>query len=155
MLVADFCLAVDWRVGLRDGNPIYVFNFEGGGAQGVVFADDDAIVLRVNREDVDGLAGSEAEPFALADSVIVYAGVATDDRAVFGDDVAFLIVYSDAFGARVRVDELHVIPVRDEAEFHALRLFGDGEIRVAGDVAHFFLGQFTERKIAARELLLR
>jgi len=86
VLVADFCLAEDRHGWLRDGNPIYIFNFECARAQRFVFADDNAIVSRIYRNHIDGLAGCEAEAFALADSVIVYACVAADDRAIFGDD---------------------------------------------------------------------
>src|SRR4029077_21091830 len=101
------------------------------GAQGVVFADEDAVVFGVDRENVDRLAGREAEAFTLAYRVIVHAGVATDDGAVFGDDVAFLIVHGDAFCAGIGVDELDVVAVGNEAEFHAFGLFRDGKIGVA------------------------
>src|SRR5258707_9366470 len=143
VLVTNLCLAEDRRGWLRDGNPIYIFNFECARAQRFVFADDNAVVLRIYRKHIDGLAGCEAEAFALADSVIVCAGVAADDRAVFGDDVAFLIVHSNSLGAGIGVDELDVVAVWNEAEFHAFGLFGDGKIRVARDVAHFFFREFT------------
>ncbi len=109
----------------------------------------------VDGEDVDGLAGGEAEALALADGVIVDAGVAADDGAVFGDDVAFVIIQRNIFGAGIGVNELDVVAVGHEAEFHAFGLFGDGKIGVARDVADFFLGEFAEREVAAGELFLR
>ena len=50
---------------------------------------------------------------------------------------------------------MHIVAVRHEAKFHAVRLFRDGKIYAAGQSAHFVLGQFAERKFASRELLLR
>src|SRR5258708_8208780 len=93
VLVADFCLAEDRRGWLRDGNPIYIFNFECARAQRFVFADDNAIVPRIYRKHIDGLAGCEAEPFALADSVIVYPGVAAHHRPPFPPHCAFLTLH--------------------------------------------------------------
>src|SRR6267143_3826199 len=50
---------------------------------------------------------------------------------------------------------MHVVAGGHEAQLHAFRLFGDGQIHAAGQGADFFLGEFTEGKIAARKLFLR
>ena len=55
----------------------------------------------------------------------------------------------------VGLDEAHVVARRNEADFLALGLFGDGQLLAARDFAHFLLGHFAEREQAVRELLLR
>ena len=56
---------------------------------------------------------------------------------------------------QIAFDEAHVISRWHKTDFLALRLFGDGNAKAAGDVANFLLREFTERKICARELFLR
>lgn len=57
MLVADFYVRADGSFGHGDRNPIYVFDFADGFVQGLVFADDHLIFLRVDAEDVERFSG--------------------------------------------------------------------------------------------------
>ncbi len=155
VLVADLHLGAQRRGWFLDGNPIHSFNFAASGSQGIVFADDHAVFFWINRQNVDGLAGREAEPLALTNRVIVHACMAAKDRAIFGDDIAFRVTDWLAHFARIGVDELHVVAVRHEAQLHAFRLFRDWKIDVPRESADFFLGELAKRKFAAGKLFLR
>src|SRR2546429_4972729 len=72
----------------RDRNPIQAFDFEAPPAKGFVLADNDAIRLRINRENIERLAGGESEALALADGEIVNAVVAANHLAIFVDNLA-------------------------------------------------------------------
>src|SRR5258708_10378597 len=143
------------HVWFGDGNPVYVFDFEGGGAEGVVIADGDAIVCGIDAENVERLGGGEAKALTLADGEIVNAIVAAEDFAGFIDDVAVAGAERNFIFGRVGVNELHVIAVGHKAKLHALWFIGDGQSGATGDFADLVLGKFAERKFAARELLLR
>src|SRR6202008_1670159 len=155
VLVADFHLRANGRSGLLNRNPIYRFHFERSRAQSIVLADYDAILFGVNRPTVDGLAAGEPESLALADGVIVHASVSADDGSVLRDNVAFLIVHGLAAFPRIGMNELDVIAVGHKTQFHALGLFGYGQIHLARECADFFLRQFAKREFAAGKLLLR
>ena len=155
MFVADFYRGADRLRWLGDGNPIYILYFERGGAERIVVADDDAIVLRFDGQYVERFAGGEAETFALTDGEIVDAVVAAENFAGFGDDIAIARAERNFVFCRVGVDELHVVAVGHEAQFHAVGLFGDGQSGAASDFANFVLGKFAERKFTARKLFLR
>ena len=115
VLVANLYRGADWLRWLRDRNPIDGFDFERRGAQSVVVADDDAIVLRFDSEHVERLAGSEAQTLALADGEIVNAIVAAENFAGFGDDIAVACAKRNFVFRSVGVDELDVVTIWNEA----------------------------------------
>src|SRR6267154_173598 len=65
-------------------------------AENDILADDDAVLFRVNREDIDRLAGGEAKALALADCKVVNSVVAPNYVAVFVDDFTFAILQRDS-----------------------------------------------------------
>src|SRR6267142_1554884 len=69
VLVADFGEGAKRGGWLLAGNPIDAFDFAHCLSQDIVFADDDAVFLRINREDVQGLSGGETEALVAADYV--------------------------------------------------------------------------------------
>ena len=155
MFVANFYRGADWLRRFGNGNPVDGFDFKGSGSKGVVVADEDAIGFRFDGEDVERLAGGEAEALALADSEIVNAIVAAEDFAGFGDDIAVACAERNFIFRSVGVDELDVAAVGDKAQLHAVRLFGDGESGAASDFADFVFREFAKREFTARELFLR
>src|SRR5215813_9415245 len=92
VFVADFRLASNHTDGLGDRNPVHSFDFQRRGPQGVVFAHHNAILIPIDCQHIDRLARGEAESLALADGVIMDSGVPADHGAVFGYDIAFLLV---------------------------------------------------------------
>ncbi len=60
-------------------------------SEDIVFADDHAVLFRIDRENIEGLAGREAEALALADGKIVDAVVAADYFAIFVDDFSVTV----------------------------------------------------------------
>ena len=154
MLVADFDICAEWCARLFAGNPIYIFEFADGRAESVILADDYAITLGIDGQNIKRFARGKTQAFTLSDCELVQAIVAADDRAIFGDNFAFVLVERDATLARIRFDELHVATIGNETELHAFGLFRNGEIHAAGERANFFLGEFAERKVAAGKLLL-
>src|SRR5882724_2205850 len=71
VLVADFGERANRGGRLLAGKPIHAFDFADRLAEDLVFADDDAILLRIDCENVERLAGGETEALALADGEIV------------------------------------------------------------------------------------
>jgi len=155
MLVADFYKRANRGGRPGDGDPVDVFNFESGGAKGVIFADNDAIGFGLDGEDVEWLTGGEAEAFALADSEIVDAIVTAEDFAGIGDDLAFAGADGNLVFGSVGVNELDVIAVWHETKLHAFGLVGDGQRGAMSDVANVALGELAEREFAAGKLFLR
>ena len=92
MLVADFGEGANRGAGLLAGNPIHAVDFAYCLSENVVFADDDAVLLRVNGEDVEGLAGSKTEAFALTDGKILNAVVTSDQLAALAYDFTFSVL---------------------------------------------------------------
>ena len=76
VLVADLHLRANRRGWLRNRNPVYSLHLKRDGTQRVIFAHNDAILLRINRQDIDRLAGREPKAFALANRVVMYACMA-------------------------------------------------------------------------------
>ena len=111
--------------------------------------------MRFDGEDVERFASGEAQTLALTDGEIVDAVVAAENFTGFGDDIAIAGAPWDFAFRRVGVDELDVIAVGDEAQFHAVRLFRYGERGAASDFADFVFREFAKRKFAARKLFLR
>src|SRR5258708_25092915 len=95
VLVANFREGAKRGGRLIAGNPIDAFNFACRLSEDIVFADDDAVLLRINREDVERLAGGEAEALALADRKIVNAVVAADRIAVLVYGFSLSVVQRD------------------------------------------------------------
>src|SRR5260370_4945635 len=89
VLVADFGEGAKRGGRLFARNPIHSFDFADGLPEDIVFADDDAVLLRINREDVEKLVPGQAEALSLADRKIVNPVVASRHAAVFGDGFAF------------------------------------------------------------------
>src|SRR5262249_3220680 len=112
-------------------------------------ADDDAIVFRVQFDDVHRFGRSKAEAFALADGVKLNALMLAENVAVQIDDVAAMLLRG--LGLR---EEPAVIFVGHETNFHALFLVGGFQIAMPRDFAGVALGFFAERKHRARELVL-
>src|SRR5882762_8235936 len=92
VLVADFGERAKLGGGVFAGNPIHACDLACRLSEDIVFADHDAIFLRIDRENVKRLAGGEAEALALADRKIVNAVVAANHVAVLADDFAFSIL---------------------------------------------------------------
>src|SRR5258708_5987968 len=155
VLVADFGEGAKRGGRLTAGNPIDAFDFAYRLPEDIVFADDDAALLRINRENVEGLAGGKAEALALADRKIVNAVVAADHVAVLVDDFSFSALQGNSALLRIRPDELDIVAGGHEAQLHAFRLFRDRQVGAAGQSAHFFLGQLAQGEIASRKLFLR
>src|SRR5258708_23829013 len=125
VLVADFGEGAKRSGRLFAGNPIDAFDFAHCLSQDIVFADDDAVLLRINRENVKGLAGGETEALALADRKIVNAVVAADYVTLLVDDFSLAILQGDSALLLIRLHELHVAAVRHQAQFHPFWRFPD------------------------------
>src|SRR6266852_5277203 len=92
VLVADFYEHAQGGGGRLAGNPVQAFDFADCLSEDIVFADDHAVLFRINQENVEGFAGSEAQALALADGEIVNAVVAADHFAILAYDFAFTIL---------------------------------------------------------------
>src|SRR6267143_431837 len=132
VLVADFGEGAKRAARLITGNPAHAFNFAACLSEDIVFADHDAVLFWINRENVERLAGGEAKPLTLAYRKIVNAVVVANHVAVFVDDFTFAILQRDSALARIRLDELHVVASGHETKLHAFRLLGNWQIRAAG-----------------------
>ena len=88
--IADAHRRADGIFGDCIRNPIDVAHFAGGAAKFAIFADDEAIILAVERDHVDWMSRGEAEAAALADGVVMQTVVAADHFAGSGDDFARL-----------------------------------------------------------------
>ena len=75
--IADSHHCFHGSAGRRDRNPVYVADFACGAAQILIFADDEAIVGAVERDDVERAARGDADSLSLADCVLMQARVAT------------------------------------------------------------------------------
>src|SRR5205807_1263115 len=95
VLVTDFGERANSVGRLIAGNPIYAFDFTNCLAKNIVFANNDAVLLRINRENVERLAGGEAQALALADCKIVHAIMTANYVTVFVDDFAVFILQRD------------------------------------------------------------
>lgn len=148
--VADLDGDVEGRVERFDANPIHVGDAGGGGAEVGVVADDELILQRVERDDVHGAAGGDAEAAALADGEAMEAVVLAEDGAIGSDDFADRVIATICGGVRfvllaaIGFDEGGVVAARDEANFLAFGLFGDGDAQTAGDGANFVFGKLAE-----------
>ena len=115
MLVADFREPAKRTGRLIAGNPIHAFDFTDSLAKDIVLADYDAVLMRINRENIKRLAGGETETLALADRKIMDAIVMADDIAAFIDDFSLRALQRDSTLARIRVDKLHIVSGGHEA----------------------------------------
>jgi len=77
--------------GRRDRNPIYVAHFAFCATQILIFADDEAILRAIERDDVQRAAGGHAYPLPLTNRVLMQARMAAENFAVRGDDLACII----------------------------------------------------------------
>src|SRR5204863_7242600 len=92
VLVADFGERANSAGRLIAGNPIHAFDFANCLAKNIVFANHDAVFLRIDGENVERLAGGETKALALADRKIVNAVVTADHVTVFVDDFALAVM---------------------------------------------------------------
>src|SRR5712692_6238452 len=92
VLVADFGEGAKRRGRLIARNPIHAFDFAYCLSENIVFANHHAVLLRINRKNIERLASGEAETLALSDGKMVDAIVAADHVAVLVDDFAFAIL---------------------------------------------------------------
>src|SRR5580765_2196044 len=152
--MANFYLGADGCAWLGNRDPVYVFDVESALAQGIVVAHDHAVVLSVDAHHVQRSAGGKAETLALADGEIVDGVVAAQEFTGFVDNFAVPTAERNFIFGGVGVNELNVVAVRNETEFHALRLFGDWQCGATGYFADFVLGELAERKFASGELFL-
>jgi hypothetical protein len=88
VLVADFHGSAKRRARAVERDPIYLLDFACRGAQRLIVAHDDAIILAVDSQHVKRLARRESQSLALADREIMDAIVTANDRAFFSYDVA-------------------------------------------------------------------
>src|SRR5215467_3311387 len=153
--VPDFYRGADRCRGFGDADPVYGFDLEHAGAQGVFFADYDAIGFTFDGENVERLARGEAEALALPYGEIVNAVVAAENFARCRDQFAFAGRYGNFVLCSIGVDELYVVAVWDKAKLHAVGLLGDGKRRPARDLSNFAFRELAKGKFAMRELLLR
>src|SRR5580658_870611 len=102
-----------------------------------------------------GLPAGETEALALAYGELMQPGVAAENFAGRGDDVAGFLRQFTSLLVQIAFDELHVISRGDKTDFLAFGLFGDGHSQAARDFADLALGKFAEREIGVRELFLR
>src|SRR5260370_5417409 len=96
VLEADFDERAKRARWLLAGEPVYAFDFTNCLSEDIVFADDDTVLFRLDRENVEGLAGGEAQALALADRKIVDAIVTADHVAVFVDDFSLCVLQRDS-----------------------------------------------------------
>ena len=106
--------------------------------------------LGTNRQDVQRLAGGEAQSLALADREAMHAAVRPDDCAVAADERAGSL----QLGRRA-LDERGIVAVRDEADLLAVRLGRDAELESPRVLADCLLVEMADREPGARQLLLR
>src|SRR5258708_4172669 len=92
VLVADFHEGANRGGRLFARDPIHIFNFKCRGTQRVVFANNDAVLLWIDGENVERFSGGETEALALANRKVVNAVVSADYAATFVDDFAFRIL---------------------------------------------------------------
>src|SRR5258708_22820104 len=113
VLVANFREGAKRGGRLIAGNPIDAFDFACRLSEDIVFADDDAVLLRINREDVEGLAGGEAQALALADRKILNAVVAADHVPALVNHFSFSPPQGNSALLRIRPDEIDIVAGRD------------------------------------------
>src|SRR5205807_10662685 len=64
------------------------------------------------------------------------------------------LLRGDALLAEIGVDETRVVAIRHKADFLTVRFFSHWQTQVARQIANLRLGEFAERKLGARQLLL-
>ena len=130
---------------LAGADPVEIAQLHERRRQRLARADDDAPARRVERDDIERLAGGDAEAAALADGVMQDAVVAAEHAAVDMDDVAGL-----GGAGHQPLDHRAVVARRHEADVLAVGLFGDAEAELAGERAHLRLLQRAEREAQTR-----
>ena len=149
MIVTNFCHDFDWFGQLIERMPVAAAGDKFIAVERAIIADDDAIVFRVQFDNVNRLAGRNAETFALADGVKFNAVVMAEDMAVNIRDFAAMFLHKVSL-----LKEAAVIVVRHETDFHALFLVGGLEIAMPRHFARVALRFFAKRKNRARKLIL-
>ena len=104
-------------------------------------ADRDRVGARVGGEDVERLAGRDAEPAALPDRVEVVAAVAAELAPGRVEDRAGALAHAAVAG-----EERRPPGAGEEAEVLRVGLLGDRQRGLAGDRAHLRLGELAERE---------
>ena len=107
----------------------------------VNWADDHAVFLGVEFEDVQRVGRADAKAFALADGVKFDAVMMPEHAAVQVDDFASML-----FGEAGLLQEAAIVIIRHETNLHALFLVGSLKIAVAGDIASVAFSFLPQRK---------
>src|SRR6267154_1846704 len=138
---------------MRD--PIYVLHFARCRAQRLVIPDNHAIVLAIDGKHVERLASGKSQALALSNRELVHPVVSADHDALLVNHLATAIRQRRAALPGIGFDELHIIAARHEAELHAFRFVSNRQVCAACRGAYLVLGQFPQRELAARQLVLR
>ena len=121
--------------------PVDIAQINLTGFQRLLRADNDAARAGVEMDDIERLAGGDADAAALADRVVQNAIMAAEHAAVQMNDIARQ--------RRVRlqlVDDIGIFALRHETDVLAVGLFGDDEAHVLGELPRFRLSEIAERK---------
>src|SRR5208282_3565890 len=121
----------------------------------VVLTDHYLPRLVVNLNYVERRTCGHTQSLALADGEVVNAGVLSDYLAVGGDHLSGNCGGLVSLLGEVGFEKTLVVATRDEAYFLRVGLFGNHEMVLAGEFAHFRLGHASEREQGAAQLLLR
>src|SRR5713101_6241774 len=119
-----------------------------------VLADDDLASVSLDLEDVERRAGGDAQPLALADGEIVNARMLADDTPVGSDHLAGSLERRLALLGQVGIKEALVVSPGHETDFLRVRLFGDHQRVLAGELTDFGLGHPAEGEHRPAELIL-
>ena len=119
-----------------------------------VVTDNDSVVLTVERQHVERLAGGDAQSPPLADGKLVQALVLAQHLPVLRHHLALLRRQAAALLGQIRLNKTDVVPAGDKANLLAFGLVGHRELLAARQRAHLLLGQLAQRKLGARQLLL-
>ena len=117
--------------------------------------DDYGLRRRLGCDHVQRFATRNPESLALAYRELMNAGVLAEHAAFLVRDVASGSGPVDSLLLEVRIDELRVIAVRNEADLLAIVLRRNRQPVLASQFAHLRLQQMPERKLRTGQLLLR
>ena len=112
------------------------FNFANRRSQRLIVANHHAILLPVDRQHVIRLARRKSQSLTLTNRKVVHAVVPPNDIAVFIHNLATRIRQRRPALQRIRLDKLHIIPVRHKAQLHAFRLLRDRLNRLSPEIEH-------------------
>ena len=101
-----------------EGNPVHARGHELIAQQFFLFADHNAVSVRIDSDNVERLRISDANAASLSDCIMMNAGVRADHRAFRVDDFtrAWQAI-SLSFRGEIAVDESGIITVGNETDF--------------------------------------